>query len=154
MKKIWRVSYWRQVRHRTGPVPAELRGVVGPVSSVISVGQGYTVAIETVLGASLQNIIVENEQVAKRAVGQQGSQGRRDHLLPRQAPSKGNRLRETGLADHTPALWPWKRIWSSAINAIRDVVDNLLGRIVVVEELDDAVRMAKGFRPPVPALSH
>ncbi len=122
----------------------QLRGVVGPVSSVISVGQGYTVAIETVLGASLQNIIVENEQVAKRAIGQlKEAKAGRTTFYPLST-IKGNRLRETGLADHTGFV-------ALAADLVRcdqryqNVVDNLLGRIVVVEELDDAVRMAKDF---------
>lgn len=53
-------------------------------------------------------------------------------------------MRETGLADHTGFV----ALAADLVQCdqrYQNVVDNLLGRIVVVEELDDAVRMAKDF---------
>ncbi len=45
-----------------------LSGVCGPVSKLIKVSAKYTLAIETALGANLQNIVVENDGVAKKAI--------------------------------------------------------------------------------------
>ena len=45
-----------------------LRGITGPVSTILSVKPGYEVAIETALGFALQNIVVENETAAKAAM--------------------------------------------------------------------------------------
>lgn len=45
-----------------------LFGICGPVSQIIQVDRKYSVAIETALGANIQNIIVENEQAAKSAI--------------------------------------------------------------------------------------
>ena len=47
-----------------------LRGITGPVSTILSVKPGYEVAIETALGFALQNIVVENETaVPSAAIG-------------------------------------------------------------------------------------
>ena len=45
-----------------------LRGVHGPVSKLISVPGEYALAVETALGAAMQNVVVENEQDAKNAI--------------------------------------------------------------------------------------
>ena len=45
-----------------------LRGIYGPVSKLISVDKKYSVAVETALGAAIQNIVVETEADAKRAI--------------------------------------------------------------------------------------
>ena len=45
-----------------------LRGVLGPVSTILKVEPGCEVAIETALGGALQNIVVENEAAAKAAI--------------------------------------------------------------------------------------
>ena len=45
-----------------------LRGIIGPVSSILSVEPGREVAIETALGGALQNIVAENEAAAKAGI--------------------------------------------------------------------------------------
>ena len=45
-----------------------LQGIVGPVSKLITVDPKYLTAIETSLGQSLQNIVVEHEETAKSAI--------------------------------------------------------------------------------------
>ena len=45
-----------------------LRGIIGPVSSILRVEPGREVAIETALGGALQNIVVENEAAAKAGI--------------------------------------------------------------------------------------
>ena len=45
-----------------------LRGVRGPVSKLIRVDDEFTTAIETALGAAMQNIVVENEDCGKAAI--------------------------------------------------------------------------------------
>ena len=45
-----------------------LGGVYGPVSKLINVNRKYTVAIETALGGNLQNIVVKDEDSAKKAI--------------------------------------------------------------------------------------
>ena len=45
-----------------------LQGIHGPVSKLISVSSEFSVAIETALGATMQNIIVDTEEHAKKAI--------------------------------------------------------------------------------------
>lgn len=45
-----------------------LSGIIGTVSQLLSVSADYALAIETVLGNSLQNIVTENEDAAKNAI--------------------------------------------------------------------------------------
>ncbi|MBE6718181.1 MAG: chromosome segregation protein SMC [Ruminococcaceae bacterium] len=45
-----------------------LSGIYGPVSKLISVNKKYTVAIETALGGNLQNIVVKDDECAKKAI--------------------------------------------------------------------------------------
>ena len=46
----------------------ELSGICGPLSRLITLKPRYTVAIETALGANIQNIVVEDEDAAKAAI--------------------------------------------------------------------------------------
>ena len=46
-----------------------ISGIFGPVSRLVSAEDQYALAIEIALGAAMQNIVVENETVAKRAIG-------------------------------------------------------------------------------------
>ncbi|MBC8569258.1 chromosome segregation protein SMC [Zongyangia hominis] len=122
----------------------QLSGVVGPVSSVISVDSDYAVAVETVLGGSLQNIIVENENVAKRAIALLKEQkAGRTTFYPLSA-IKGSRLKEQGL-ESCGGFVALAADLVECDSRYQGIVDNLLGRIVVVEDLDDAVRMARSY---------
>ena len=44
-------------------------GIKGVVADIIHVQKDYEVAIETALGGSIQNIVTDNEQTAKRMIG-------------------------------------------------------------------------------------
>ncbi|MDO4862887.1 MAG: chromosome segregation protein SMC, partial [Ruminococcus sp.] len=72
-------------------------GVLGTVAQNISVEPEYAVAVETALGGAMQNIIVENEDIAKRCIRFLKEQhGGRATFLPITS-VKGNELREQGL---------------------------------------------------------
>jgi chromosome segregation protein len=45
-----------------------LRGIHGPVSQLINVSEKYATAVETALGAAVQNIVTDSENDAKRAI--------------------------------------------------------------------------------------
>lgn len=60
-----------------------LGGIIGSVAQIIAVEKGYETAVEIALGYGLQNIVVENEQSAKRAIEfLKQSKGRRATFLP------------------------------------------------------------------------
>ena len=46
-----------------------LRGIRGPVASLMKTSEAYALAIEIALGAGLQNIVVDREEDAKSAIG-------------------------------------------------------------------------------------
>ena len=74
-----------------------LRGVHGPVASLMTTSQEYTVAIEIALGGGMQNIVVDREEDAKSAIGfLKKREGGRATFLPMTA-IRGDELREPGL---------------------------------------------------------
>ena len=123
-----------------------LRGIIGPVSAILKVEPGCEVAVETALGAALQNIVVENEAAAKAAIALLRSDNAgRATFLPLDTVQPGVfRGRLSGTA----------RLASSLVQAdarYDNIVSNLLGRIIVVEDINEASRVARdnGFRSRV-----
>ncbi len=123
-----------------------LRGILGTVSQNISVDGKYSAAIETALGGALQNIITENEDAAKEAIGYlKDNRGGRATFLPVTS-VRGNRLSENlNGADGFIALACDLVTYDSEYTGI---VNSLLGRIAVFENLDKATVTAKkcGYR--------
>ena len=123
-----------------------LRGIIGPVSAILKVEPDCEVAVETALGAALQNIVVENEAAAKAAIALLRSDNAgRATFLPLDTVQPGVfRGRLSGTA----------RLASSLVQAdarYDNIVSNLLGRIIVVEDINEASRVARdnGFRSRV-----
>ena len=123
-----------------------LRGIIGPVSAILTVEPGCEVAVETALGGALQNIVVENEAAAKAAIALlRNDNAGRATFLPLDTVQPGVfRGRLSGTA----------RLASSLVQADRrydNIVSNLLGRIIVVEDINEASRVARdnGFRSRV-----
>ncbi|MBE6632356.1 MAG: chromosome segregation protein SMC, partial [Ruminococcaceae bacterium] len=127
----------------------ELSGICGPVSRIISVDRQYSLAIETCLGANIQNIIVENEDSAKQAINylKRNNAGRSTFypLTSIKAGSLGTSVAELrryrgyiGIANELV----------SAEKKYFSVVDYLLGKTVVVDDIDNATTLAKdtGYR--------
>ena len=120
-----------------------LRGICGPVAGLLQVDDRYTVAIEVALGAGMQNIIVEREEDAKAAISylKQRDAGRAT-FLPRSA-MRGDELRERvqdeyGFVGIASALVQYDARYDG-------IFKNLLGRTVVVEDLDCGIAMARKF---------
>lgn len=121
-----------------------LRNLLGPVSQNIQVPDAYTVAIEIALGAAMQQIIVKSEADAKAAIGfLKRTNGGRATFLPLTA-IRGRRLQETGL-ESQPGFVSIASQVVTCKKEITEVVENLLGRTVLAETLDDAVAMAKKY---------
>ena len=115
-----------------------LRGIIGPVSSILSVEPGREVAIETALGGALQNIVVENEAAAKAGIALLRSENAgRATFLPLDTVQPGFfRGNLSGSA----------RLASTLVKAdprYANIVSNLLGRIVVVDDINEASRVAR-----------
>ena len=114
-----------------------LSGIHGPVASLMTTDPQYTVALEITLGAALQNIVVDRDTDAKEAIAflKRRDAGRAT-FLPMSA-IRGDMLREPRLAQE----YGFVGIASQLVtyDARYDgIFQNLLGRTVVVEDLDCA----------------
>ena len=120
-----------------------LRGIIGPVAGIITVEKGYETAIETALGFALQNIVVEDQGCARAAIGfLKDERAGRATFLPLDT-VQGSRFtgRLTGTAEVAADL-------VRTDPKYQHIIDNLLGRIIVVEDLTEASAVARnlGYR--------
>ena len=122
-----------------------LRGVHGPLSQLITVKDKYSVAVETALGVAIQNVVVDNENDAKRAIAfLKETRGGRATFLPLSA-IKARSLEEKDLDD----CYGFVNIASNLVSAdkkYKDIIENLLGKTVVCEDMDSAITMAKKYK--------
>lgn len=121
-----------------------LTGIHGPVSRVIQVPKQYTVAIETALGAAMQNIVTSTENDAKSAIAHlKRVDGGRCTFLP-MTTIKGKQLNETGLERFEGFIGVAQSL-CSCNSEYNGILSSLLGRIVVAQDLDCAVKIAKAY---------
>ncbi len=120
-----------------------LQGICGPVASLLHVDDRYTVAIEVALGAGMQNLVVQREEDAKAAISYlKKRDAGRATFLPMSA-MRGEELRERVQGEHG-----FVGIASTLVrydSQYAGVFQNLLGRTVVVEDLDCGIAMARKF---------
>ncbi len=118
-----------------------LRGIIGPVADILTVKKGYETAIETALGYAVQNIVVENEASARAAIRfLKSERAGRATFLPLDT-VQGNRF-SAPLPDN--AVLAADLVQTAPQYAT--IVNNLLGRILVVEDLNEAGRAAKALQ--------
>ena len=121
-----------------------LRGIVGTVSQIITVDAKFALAVETALGAAMQNIVVETEENAKQAIyALKRENSGRATFLPINT-IKGKGLSEQGLDGCEGFLGIGSDIVAFD-KAHAEIVKWLLGRIVFVDTLDNATNIAKKF---------
>jgi chromosome segregation protein SMC len=119
-------------------------GIFGTVAQNIGVKPEYAVAVETALGGAMQNIIVENEDIAKRCIRYLKEQkGGRATFLPLTS-VKGRELYEQGLENCEGYISSASRIVSYDAK-FSGVISSLLGRIVVAEDIDSATLIARKY---------
>ena len=121
-----------------------LRNVHGPVSRLIRTEDAYTVAVEIALGGAMQQIVVDNEADGKAAIAHlKRTGGGRATFLPLSV-IKGKTLQENGLESCRGYVGVASDLVKSKPN-YRGIVENLLGRIVIVQDIDAALAMAKKY---------
>ncbi len=122
----------------------QLQGIHGPVSRIVKVPSEYAVAIETALGGALQNIVVNSEQDAKNAIQllKQQDAGRAT-FLPLTS-IKGYILDEKDIQNNVGFVgFAYELI--SFEHKYEGIVKSLLGKVVVAEDLDSAIAIAKKY---------
>ena len=117
------------------------KGMHGVLANLIYVDKKYETAIEMCLGASLQNIVTENEQDAKKLVEylRKNNLGRASFLPITTV--KGKKIDK--IKSKTNGVIG---IASDLINTdkkYRQIVESLLGRTVIVDNMDTAINLAK-----------
>ena len=120
-------------------------GIIGVVADIIKVEKKYETAIETALGGSIQNIVTDNEETAKHMIGflKQNRLGRAT-FLPLTSITKPQEfknpeaLKEKGVIGMADELVNTEKEY-------RNVAKAMLGRIVVVDNVDNAVKIARKF---------
>lgn len=119
-----------------------LRGVHGTISKLISVDKKYTVAIETALGNAIQNVVVDTEADAKRAIEYLKSNNKGRATFMPLSSVKAREFKETGLNRNFGFV-------GLACDLVRcdekysEIIQYLLGATVVTEDIDTAVTLAK-----------
>ena len=121
------------------------KGIIGVVADIIKVDKKYETAIETALGGNIQNIVTDDEDTAKKMIAfLKKNKGGRATFLPLtsiknpqefKTPEVLNEVGIVGMADslvHTESHYA-------------DVAKAMLGRIVVVDNVDNAVKIAKKY---------
>ena len=118
-----------------------LRHIHGPVSKLLRTADEYTVAIETALGASMGSIVVDTEQDGKAAIQLlRRRDGGRATFLPMSA-IRGRKLQENGLERENG----FEGLACDLIEydpKYRDIMENLLGRTAIAEDMDSAIAIA------------
>ncbi len=119
-----------------------VRGVIGPVSSLITVEKEHSIAIEIALGAAIQNIVVEDESSAKRAIALlKESKAGRCTFMPLST-IRGSRIHEPGLEKHLGYIGIASELVSCE-EKYRSIIEYSLGRTVIADDIDSAIAMGK-----------
>ncbi len=121
-----------------------LSGIHGTLGELARAKDGYALAVETALGAAVQNIVVDREEDGKAAINMlKRRDGGRATFLPLST-IKGSRLGERGLDGEAGFV-------GLAIDLItfdgkyRAVYENALGRVAVAEDMDAAIRIGRKY---------
>lgn len=121
-----------------------LSGIHGPLSQLITVDNAYSVAVEVALGAAMQNIVTTNEADAKRAIYYlKNNRIGRATFLPI-SNIKPRTLDEKNLDDNLGFV----AVASDLVECkseYKNIISNLLGRVVIVEDMDCAIGIAKRY---------
>lgn len=121
-----------------------LSGIRGPLSHLIKTGENYITAIETTLGAALQNIVTDDEEAAKRSIEalKRGNAGRAT-FYPLTTIRAQERGREYEGLEYYRGFVGWGDELVSCDAEYRSVVKSLLARVAVFDNLDNATEAAR-----------
>ena len=139
-------GYYNSVKSLLQLPDRQQRGICGAVGELLQVPEQYEMAIESALGGAMQNVVTRTEEDAKSAITylKQRRLGRATFLpmtavRGRSLESSASILYEKGVLGTADALVSFDAQYQG-------IMSYLLGRILVIESLDDAVRLAKQYR--------
>ena len=132
----------RRVMEQKDHVP----GIRGVVADIIHVEKNYEIAIETALGGSIQNIVTDNEQTAKEMIEflKKNRYGRAT-FLPLNSISQRGEFAQRGALNEPGAIG----LACGLVTADKEyagLIGYLLGRVLVVDNIDHAIAIARKYR--------
>ncbi len=121
------------------------KGIIGVVADIIQVDAQYETAIETALGGNIQNIVTENEETAKSMIRYlKKSRAGRATFLPLTSIKNPQEFKNTDVLKEKGVIGMADEL-VKVDKKYKDVARSLLGRIVVVDNVDNAVKIAGKF---------
>jgi chromosome segregation protein len=131
----------RKVMEQKEKVP----GILGVVADIVKVEQQYETAIETALGGSIQNIVTDHEQTAKQMIAflKKNRSGRATFLPLNAVKNRYPFKQEQALLE--PGVIGLASTLVQTEVKFRDLIDSLLGRIVITDTIDHAIALARKY---------
>lgn len=125
------------------------RGLHGVVADLIRAGKKYETAIETALGGSIQNIVTDDENTAKRMIDylKKNRYGRATFLPLTAIRGRGGLTKEQAL--YEPGALGVASTLVETDEIYGKLVDYLLGQTLVVDHIDHAVAIAKKYKQSI-----
>ncbi|MHC1694772.1 MAG: chromosome segregation protein SMC [Eubacteriales bacterium] len=128
----------------TASEKGQLSGIHGPVSQLLSADKKYALAIETALGAAVQNIVTSDEDSAKKAIELLKNTGAgRATFLPLDT-IRGGRINEAGL----DSVKGFVGVASELVRyspEYKNIAESLLGRTVISTDMESATQIARRY---------
>ena len=122
------------------------QGLIGVVADIIEVEKKYETAIETALGGNVQNIVTKDEQIAKKMIGfLKANKGGRATFLPLTTVKGRGEYDYPEIKNETGFLGMASDLVTAAPE-YKDVISQLLGAIVVIDDVDHALFIAKKYK--------
>ena len=121
------------------------KGIIGVVADIIKVDKKYETAIETALGGNIQNIVTDDEETAKKMISfLKREKAGRATFLPLTSITKPQEFKNPEALDEPGVIGMADELVQ--IDAkYQNVAKAMLGRIVVVDHVDHAVKIARKF---------
>ena len=124
-------------------------GLIGVVADIIKVDKEYEIAIETALGGSIQNIVTDNEDTAKKMISfLKTNKFGRATFLPLTSMRGGGGIRnEEALKEPGVIGTADKLVYVEA--RFTGLAEQLLGRTLVVRTIDDGILIARKYKQSI-----
>ena len=125
------------------------KGLLGVVADIIKVDKQYEIAVETALGGSIQNIVTEDEETAKRMIQflKKNKFGRAT-FLPLTSIRQGAGISQQA-ALKEPGVVGTANTLARADAKYQKLTDYLLGRTLVVDHIDHASAIARKYHQSI-----
>ena len=120
-------------------------GILGVVADIIKTESKFETAIEIALGGSIQNIVTDNENTAKKLIEylKVNKYGRATFLplttvKPKGSFNNSDALKEKGVVGLAHTLIHTE-------DKFKGLIESLVGKVLVVDNIDNAIRIAKAY---------